>query len=500
MGGWGISATFGGILINNTMTNLAKIQHTRSFVINYILPFLLVASLYSLFHIPVDNFLYSTSETLKCDLWLFGIFIAATALIYLLGIFIWVENKEKYPKYQITQQLRRFQYALKSLIFLGGICITWWILQYFKPFNNSRTYLENWYYIGIAATLVLNIIFLIRISCFCRKKESNTNAENDKKELKADSVESAVVEIEKKNDPNDPFTIASDGLKSVIDRVYSNSIANLGEGSYIIGVNGEWGSGKSTLIELVKRQMEGDVHIIDFNPWTSHQPANLPVDFFRTVATSIGSLTMRRTMVRYGLALTKAAKKDIGDAIESLFGERSLDSQLKAIGEYIKRRNLKLLIIIDDIDRMDGDEILAVLKLARRSGNLPNTVYLLAFNHEYVESQICQKIKGKNEDVNDSFNYIDKIVNLPFDVPKHTSLDFYIKLINTVDTEITTYKKMNIYAQSVHDVISKYLTNYRAFKKLYNLIITDYYHYKDSVFFEDYIIIRMLQQYDIIDL
>lgn len=477
------------IFLKNRSTKL------QSDLRNYGIPLFVAISLYVVFHKSVDNFLLETStQFLDEGLTLFFVFTAATTFIYLFGALIWLDSKRNHPKYQMHQKLSRYKYLIKTLIISNVLCLGWRLLQLLPFFNDSQTYFVEWCYFVIAIFLVTNIIILRNISCFCRKKDDNSNTANDKKELKADSVESAIVNIESSKDPEEPFIVARNGLKSVIDRVYSNSIANLGEGSYIIGVNGEWGSGKSTLIELVKRQMDGDVHIIDFNPWTSHQPTNLPIDFFRTIAASIGSFIMRRTIVRYGLALTKAAKKDIGDVIETLFGERSLDSQLKEIGEYIKRRNLKLLIIIDDIDRMDGDEILAVLKLARRSGNLPNTVYLLAFNHEYVEAQISQKIKGEKEDQSDSFNYIDKIVNLHFDVPKYTS-DYFVGLLTKdIPAGITNEKEPeNI---ELPDIVKEKISNFRAYKKIYNKVVVQYDSFKEHIFINDFIVLKTLQIYD----
>jgi len=474
------------------MTILTKIQNTRNSIKNYIIPFLVVLTLYIIFHIPVDDFLYTTANRLQNDIILFWLFIAATAIVYIFGLLIWLEYKNKFIKYQVHQKLRKYKYTLKALAVIGGICTVWRILHFYPTFNNPQINFDDWCYIGIAASLCINVAFLLYISWLYGGKDNTTKTDTDKKEIKADSVETAVVEIEGKNEPNEPFIIARNGLKSVIDRVYSNNIANIGNESYIIGVNGEWGSGKSTLIELVKRQMKDDVHIIDFNPWTSHQPANLPVDFFRTIAASIGSFTMRRTIVHYGLALTKIAKKDIGNVIETLFGERSLDAQLKDIGDYIRHRNLKLLIIIDDIDRMDGDEILAVLKLARRSGNLPNTVYLLAFNHDYVEAQICQKIRGKNDDGNDSFNYIDKIVNLPFDVPKYTP-DYFVELLKkAMPDSASQYERDNFF---LPDIIKNQISNFRSYKKIYNKIILQYYSYKDYAFLNDFIVLKTLQLY-----
>lgn len=484
---------------NKWLMNNSKM--VQSYLKGYGIPFFIVVSLYVLFHNFVDDFLYSKA-TLYFDegLTIFWLFVASNIIVYLFGALIWLEHKGSLQSYTLRQKLRGYLYVLKLFIIAGMLTLCWRILQYIPPFNDSHNLIVGWCFVGILVLLIGNVIFWQRANRFCNKRATTSNTGAGKKELKADSVDAGVKEVEDRNEPEDPFIIARNGLKSIVDRVFSNSIANLGEGSFIVGVNGEWGSGKSTLIELVKRQMDGDVHIIEFNPWTSHQLANLTVDFFKTIAASIGSFTMRRTLVKYGVALSKGIKREFGDALGYLEAAPSLDRQLKDISSYIKRKEIKLLIIIDDIDRMDGDEILAVFKLARRSGNLPNTVYLLAFNHDYVEKQICHKIKGAND--GDSFNYIDKIINLPFDVPKLTADYFVGKLAADLLVGGSIFEKDRFFPKysdtsSLPDIVKNHLSNFRAYKKIYNAVVVQYYYYKNHIFLDDFIVLKTLQIYDV---
>lgn len=479
------------------MKNLARRINFR--YVGYLLkhftpPILLAVSLYTIFHSFIDNFLYTyASSYLHNGIPLFWVLVGWFACFYFFGMLFLFDSERKSCKYKWLQKVRKYSVYAEYVSVIIFIAIAWRALQLIPYFKYPQAEIKDGYFVALALLFMANKFIWYAIKSSAIQTDDEPTQYADKTKMQPDSVLSAVDLIKEDANPNNLFRKSAEGLSKIIKRVYDNKNKLLGEDSYIIGINGEWGSGKSTLVELVKQEMDNDVIIVEFNPWLSHQPANLTIDFFRTVASSLGSYMMRRTLIKYGIALSKVIKKDVGDALDLIAVEPSLESQFREICSYIKSRNLKLLIIIDDIDRMDGDEILAVLKLARRSGNLPNTVYLLAFNHEYVEAQICQKIKGKTDDTNDSFNYIDKIINLPFDVPKHTSEYFVEKLKETIPPSASQLERDSFF---LPEIVTEKISNFRAYKKIYNKIVVQYNAYKDHIFLNDFIVLKTLQIYD----
>lgn len=94
----------------------------------------------------------------------------------------------------------------------------------------------------------------------------------------------------------------------------------------------------------------------------------------------------------------------------------------KEIQDEIIKRNKKLLVIIDDIDRLSQSEIRQIFRLIRANADFPNTTYLLAFDREIIEKNLQEQpgISGKD--------YLEKIVQVNFDIPftKSTKIAQYL--------------------------------------------------------------------------
>jgi predicted KAP-like P-loop ATPase len=110
----------------------------------------------------------------------------------------------------------------------------------------------------------------------------------------------------------------------------------------------------------------------------------------------------------------------------SEYQSKTLSELKKELQEELRVRGKKLLIIIDDIDRLDVDEIRPLLKLVRSNANFPNTIYLLIFDREVVEKYLQEKIGVQGKD------YLGKIVQVRFDIPHVNSS----KILTYLDKEL----------------------------------------------------------------
>lgn len=110
----------------------------------------------------------------------------------------------------------------------------------------------------------------------------------------------------------------------------------------------------------------------------------------------------------------------------SEYQSKTLSELKKELQEELRVREKKILIIIDDIDRLDVDEIRPLLKLVRSNANFPNTIYLLIFDWEVVEKYLQEKIGVQGKD------YLGKIVQVRFDIPHVNSS----KILTYLDKEL----------------------------------------------------------------
>src|SRR6185312_13136209 len=81
------------------------------------------------------------------------------------------------------------------------------------------------------------------------------------------------------------------------------------------------------------------------------------------------------------------------------------------LNELLRKQKHKIIIIIDNISRLYDYEIKQIFQIVKSMGDYSNTAYLLAFDKENVVKAI-NKIDGHGGE-----EYIEKIVQLPFDIP-----------------------------------------------------------------------------------
>src|SRR5690606_26854395 len=76
----------------------------------------------------------------------------------------------------------------------------------------------------------------------------------------------------------------------------------------------------------------------------------------------------------------------------------SSNEEYNIVNESIKRINKRIIIFIDDLDRLDGDEIISVLKIIRNTGNFKNLVYVSCYDKVYLLNAL-QRFSKRNLDI-----------------------------------------------------------------------------------------------------
>lgn len=240
-------------------------------------------------------------------------------------------------------------------------------------------------------------------------------------------------------------------VAEMINRSFGHEDA--GDESLVAGIEGEWGSGKTSFINLVLKNLEssGREHsTIKFNPWNFSDQNELITDFFNSVA---GELKRpggeehekgARKIREYCSKLLKRSELRIEPKI-SIFGveaslggiyktgeEEPLEKQKEAINELLKGTGKRFVIVIDDIDRLDARETRLVFKLVRMTANFANTVFLLAYDRDKVGKRITEKgIKGEE--------FLKKIVQLSFPLPRVDQRDLFGILRGELDKIIKDF-------------------------------------------------------------
>jgi hypothetical protein len=207
----------------------------------------------------------------------------------------------------------------------------------------------------------------------------------------------------------------------------ADRIARLGneKGAAVVGLYGKWGFGKSSMLNLIEDHLtthHGDnVVVAKFNPWLFTDEEGLLQSFFEVLEPMRAPKPgMRDKLAKLskkyggqaGMVMELALGETAGKLMESVLKTPSLEDTNAALQQSADARTIVLLI--DDLDRLDRAEVMLMLKLVRLNSNLPRVVYLLAFDDEIIAKTIGGAY-GLDPEAGREF--LEKIVQFPFAVP-----------------------------------------------------------------------------------
>ncbi|MCC6906086.1 MAG: AAA family ATPase, partial [Anaerolineae bacterium] len=204
----------------------------------------------------------------------------------------------------------------------------------------------------------------------------------------------------------------------------------------VFGLFGKWGSGKTSILNLTLRHIERlmstvpqKLIVIRFDPWMFSGQDQLFLQFFEQLATQLsaqgdGFQEISRQMRRYGRLFAQSyVPSDPGSERQprSVPHEAEVDiSSLKQdLTLRLRSRAQKIVIVIDDVDRLSDDEIRQVLQIVKSAANFPYVVYLLAFDEEIVSAALSRTYNGRGTE------YLEKVIQVGFRVPAVSEVKLY---------------------------------------------------------------------------
>lgn len=218
----------------------------------------------------------------------------------------------------------------------------------------------------------------------------------------------------KSSKESDPYNRNS-YVDSLIERI-SKSFSK--EGSFAIGIAGNWGTGKTSFANILKEKIEPKVNVVfEYKPWFCNSHGDIVKDFFNLYIQNMSLYVPALSSIipKYIKALTETDGVKYGKMFNLIFNEsftKDPQSHYDKIKRILENSNIKVVIIIDDLDRLDKNEVLEVLRLIRNSANFPNTLFITTYDKEYVLNSLS------NNGISNATQYLQKIFNLEILLPK----------------------------------------------------------------------------------
>jgi predicted KAP-like P-loop ATPase len=197
-----------------------------------------------------------------------------------------------------------------------------------------------------------------------------------------------------------------------------------GKESFVIGIEGPWGAGKTSFINLILNNLEKDkVEHLVFNPWNFSDETSLLRDFFVQLSQSLEGIVGKKIAKRMRGYAARIADIDLGVSLYGVSinplkwfgwfaGDLSLNGVRRDLDKDLSGLTKKIVVVIDDIDRLDQKETKLIFKLVKLTANFPNTIFILSYDREQVEKRISDKSAGI-----DGGDYLRKIVQIGFTLP-----------------------------------------------------------------------------------
>ncbi|QMR83467.1 AAA family ATPase [Enterobacter roggenkampii] len=205
-----------------------------------------------------------------------------------------------------------------------------------------------------------------------------------------------------------------------------------GNDGLVLALYGPWGSGKSTVLSYVRhfleqRTEEEQPTIVTFNPWWFSGQDNLARAFlgqmqavlpaksekFKKLGDLLGDFAEGVGGLIDLSGMTGGAGSKFGKLIGMVTKRKPKDvPALKSeISKVLQDAGKRILIVIDDIDRLTPEETRQLFTVIKALADFPNVIYLLAFDRE-VASQAIEQQSGMPGE-----RYLEKIIQVPFELP-----------------------------------------------------------------------------------
>lgn len=290
-------------------------------------------------------------------------------------------------------------------------------------------------------------------------------------------------------------TIVIDALYEAINRTYSSN-------TYVIGLTGDWGIGKTTISEIVQEKLNKenrDIKIIkDLDIWAVGSQEALLTSLNNALLNAVGinynSLKMKTLLNRVSKLVVNITKEKIFD--DYIFNKRTTQTDIKELQsnlkDYIVDSKNRYVFFIDNLDRAARSQVIFLLKMLGTLFDLPNLIFVLLYDKGRLG-----KILNGNTELNASF--AEKVINQEISVPEVSQEkrnQLYKKcLINLLEGYGINEKEIKIIEPSLELIINN-IKSIRDLKRIINsvfyfvfktdtklnnvdLLLIEYIHFED---------------------
>lgn len=354
---------------------------------------------------------------------------------------------------------------------------------------------NKWYFLPLFGTTIAIVdvciltLFIVLITiAFYNLRDINIKKEgqcqNNENSAKEDSMHS---DRPIENEVDDKL-LRSPFAKKLISKIEN---LNTSEGARSLAITASWGNGKTSFLNLVKNGLQKDeYYIVDIIPWNLNPEKSITAHFFEEIIKEFGGIDnqIARYLKQYSDML---ASVNLG-FFSTVFFNISLPTMAQKISDAMIKRGIKVVIVFDDIDRLEASEIVEVFRIIRGSANFKNFIFISAFDKRYVQ----QALQSSNAAFNE--HYIEKFFEMEFPLPEIRKDRIESIILDNIswmsEKDRTEFQKYITHDTSWMGGVSPYtpLTNLRIIYRWLNSLKYKYEILREECVIEDLADLEML--------
>lgn len=387
--------------------------------------------------------------------------------------------------YDIVRRVKvRYQYDKRIVLILFFVSV---VLAYCRV-SGDYDYV-NWIWFISYVDVIIIFCIVQAVAAIVNKFRMLYTLCNNKDEIIANSKDSILNDWPIECKEEDIFDLEDEAVKlaekiKALDRKKTWSLA----------ITAPWGTGKTSFLNLILEHIsERDFEVVRFIPRDSKSFKTIQEDFLTSIACVLSKYDSRcdNTLKDYMASLQLIDNRGLVEKTLNFYRIWNKDSLKDSIKCSFASLNKKVLVLIDDFDRLSKDEILEVLKLIDSNAAFTNMVFLTAFDKEQVNKSL-----GESFMTEDAY-FVDKFFNLEFSIPSrpYSYISRYIedKLCKFLNVNESEKKDIQQTITNRGSIFEEYIPTLRDAKRFINQLVFDFKQVRGDVIIDEFLLVKLIK-------